>query len=183
MKFLADFFPILLFFVAYQAYDIYVATAVAILSSVLQVAFYWFTRHRVEKMHLVTLGLLLVFGGLTLLLRDPLFIKWKPTVVNWLFGIVFLGSHLVGRKTMIERMMSHTIELPSRIWTRLNLGWSVFFFASGVLNLYVAFNFPEATWVNFKLFGMLGLTLVFILLQAFYMARHIQDQNPTREEP
>jgi len=183
MKFLADFFPILLFFIAYQAYDIYVATAVAIASSFLQVAFYWITRHRVEKMHLVTLGLLVVFGGLTLLLRDPLFIKWKPTVVNWLFGIVFLGSHFLGQKTMIERMMSHTIELPTGIWFRLNIGWALFFIASGLLNLYVAFNFPEETWVNFKLFGMLGLTLLFIVLQAFYMARHIQDQNPTQEEP
>ncbi len=182
MKFLADFFPILLFFIAYQMYDIYVATAVAIGSSFLQVGFEWFRHRKVERMHLITLGLLVVFGGLTLILRDPLFIKWKPTVVNWLFGAVFLGSQLFGRKTMIERMMTHAIELPKRIWVRLNLAWGLFFIGSGILNLYVAFNFAEETWVNFKLFGMLGLTVVFIILQAFYMARHVQDPPSTPEE-
>ncbi len=183
MKFLADFFPILLFFVAYQMYDIYVATAVAIAASFLQVGFYWLKHRQVQKMHLVTLGLLVVFGGLTLLLRDPVFIKWKPTVVNWLFAVAFLGSQFVGRKTMVERMMSHAVEVPGIIWTRLNLAWTLFFAGSGLLNLYVAFNFPEETWVNFKLFGMLGLTLVFVVLQAFYMARHIKDGEPAPEEP
>ncbi len=182
MKFLADFFPILLFFISYQLYDIYVATAVAITAAFLQVGYSWFVRHHVERMHLITLGLLVVFGGLTLILRDPLFIKWKPTVVNWLFGLVFLGSHFIGDKTMVERMMKHAVVLPGRIWSRLNISWSLFFIASGILNLYVAFNYPEATWVNFKLFGMLGLTMLFIILQAFYMARHIQDATPTKEE-
>ena len=182
MKFLADFFPILLFFVAYQLYDIYVATAVAIVASFLQVGFSWLVKRHVERMHLITLALLVVFGGLTLLLRDPLFIKWKPTVVNWLFGLVFLGSHFVGKYCMVERMMRSAVELPGLIWTRLNISWTLFFFFSGALNLYVAFNYAEETWVNFKLFGMMGLTLLFIVLQAFYMARHIQDQNPTQEE-
>jgi intracellular septation protein len=182
MKLLTDFFPILLFFGAYQLYDIYVATAVAIATSFLQVGYFWLVRHRVEKMHLITLGLLVVFGGLTLLLRDPLFIKWKPTVVNWLFGITFLGSQYIGPRTMVERMMSHAVELPGLIWKRLNLSWALFFFGSGLLNLYVAFNYEESTWVNFKLFGMLGLTMLFVVLQAFYMARHIQDQKPSQEE-
>ncbi|MCB1867933.1 MAG: septation protein A [Gammaproteobacteria bacterium] len=177
MKFLADFLPIVLFFFAYQLYDIYVATAVAIVASVLQVGYSWLFRKKIEKMHLVTLGLLVVFGGLTLALRDPLFIKWKPTVVNWLFATVFLGSQFVGKKSMVERMMSHAIELPANIWTRLNISWGIFFLGSGILNLYVAFNFSEETWVNFKLFGMLGLTVVFVVLQSFYMARHIQDQK------
>ena len=177
MKFLTDFLPILLFFVAYQLYDIYVATAVAIAASVLQVGYLRLFRKKIEKMHLVTLGLLVVFGGLTLLLHDPLFIKWKPTVVNWLFATVFLGSQFIGNKSMIERMMSHAIDLPARIWTRLNLSWGVFFLGSGVLNLYVAFNYSEQAWVKFKLFGMLGLTVIFVILQSFYMARHVRDQN------
>ena len=177
MKFLTDFLPILLFFVAYQLYDIYVATAVAIAASVLQVGYLRLFRKKIEKMHLVTLGLLVVFGGLTLLLHDPLFIKWKPTVVNWMFAIVFLGSQFIGNKSMIERMMSHAIDLPARIWTRLNLFWGVFFLGSGVLNLYVAFNYSEQAWVKFKLFGMLGLTVIFVILQSFYMARHVRDQN------
>ena len=182
MKFLTDFFPIILFFLAYQIYDIYIATAVAIGGSCVQVGYYWFRNRRVEKIHLVTLALLILFGGLTLILRDPLFIKWKPTVVNWLFAGVFLGSHVIGQKTIVERMMSHAVTLPSDIWVRLNAAWSLFFFASGALNLYVAFNYPEATWVNFKLFGLLGLTMVFVVLQALYMARHIQEQETTPEE-
>jgi len=177
MKFLTDFLPILLFFVAYQLYDIYVATAVAIAASALQVGYLWLFKKKIEKMHLVTLGLLVIFGGLTLLLRDPVFIKWKPTVVNWLFAVAFIGSQFIGKKPVIERMMSHAIELPGAIWTRLNMSWSVFFLGSGALNLYVAFNYAEETWVNFKLFGMLGLTLLFVILQSFYMARHIQDQS------
>ena len=103
-------------------------------------------------------------------------------MVNWLFGLVFLGSRLIGERTVVERMMRHAVELPRRIWNRLNLAWSLFFIASGALNLYVAFNFTEETWVNFKLFGMLGLTAAFVVLQAFYMARHIQDQPSTQEE-
>jgi intracellular septation protein len=182
MKFLADFFPILLFFVAYQLYDIYVATAVAIAASFIQVGYFWLRNHRVEKMHLVTLALLILFGGLTLILRDPLFIKWKPTVVNWLFAVVFLGSHFIGKKTIVERMMSHAVTLPLEIWVRLNTAWSLFFVASGALNLYVAFNYAEATWVNFKLFGLLGLTMVFVVLQALYLARHVQEQDTTPEE-
>jgi intracellular septation protein len=182
MKFLTDFLPILLFFIAYQLYDIYVATAVAITASALQVGYLWLFKKKIEKMHLITLGLLVVFGGLTLALRDPLFIKWKPTVVNWLFAAAFLGSQFIGKKPMVERMMSHAIELPANIWNRLNISWGVFFLGSGLLNLYVAFNYAEETWVNFKLFGMLGLTLVFVILQSFYMARHIQDQNPEESQ-
>lgn len=126
MKLIIDFFPILLFFIAYQYYDIYVATEVAIGASILQVGYFWFVRRHVEKMHLVTLALLILFGGLTLALRDPLFIKWKPTVVNWLFGIVFLGSQLIGKKNMVARMMGHAVELPATIWNRLNLAWALF---------------------------------------------------------
>ncbi|MCP5418192.1 MAG: septation protein A [Chromatiaceae bacterium] len=177
MKLLTDFLPIVLFFVAYQLYDIYVATAVAIATSILQVGYFWLLRKQLEKMHLVTLGLLVIFGGLTLLLRDPLFIKWKPTVVNWLFATVFVGSQFIGKKPLVARVMGHAVDLPDAIWGRLNISWGLFFLVSGALNLYVAFNFSEAAWVNFKLFGMLALTVVFIILQSFYMARHAQDRS------
>ena len=177
MKLLTDFLPIVLFFVAYQLYDIYVATAVAIATSILQVGYFWLFHKQLEKMHLVTLGLLVIFGGLTLLLRDPLFIKWKPTVVNWLFATVFVGSQFIGKKPLVARVMGHAVDLPDAIWGRLNISWGLFFLVSGALNLYVAFNFSEAAWVNFKLFGMLALTVVFIILQSFYMARHAQDRS------
>jgi intracellular septation protein len=177
MKFLTDFFPILLFFIAYQAYDIYVATAVAIGASAAQVAYFQIRHKKVEKMQWITLGLLIFFGGLTLLLRDPDFIKWKPTVVNWLFAIAFLGSQFIGKKSLLQRMMDQAVTLPDDIWTRLNYIWISFFLGIGLLNLYVAFNFSEETWVNFKLFGMLGVTFVFIIAQGFYIARHVKDED------
>jgi intracellular septation protein len=173
MKFLFDLFPILLFFLAYKLYDIYVATAVAIGAAFVQTGAYWLKHRKFEKMHLVTLGILVLFGGLTLALHDPMFIKWKPTVVNWLFGIAFLGSQVIGKKTLIERMMGHAISAPSAVWGRLNWAWTLFFVFMGLLNLYVAFNFSEDTWVNFKLFGMMGLTLVFVFAQAFYLSRYM----------
>lgn len=179
MKLLFDFLPILLFFAAYQLYDIYVATAVAIAVSGAQVAWLWLRHRRVERMILITFVLILVLGGTTLALQDEVFIKWKPTAVNWLFGTVFLGSMLVGKKTAIEYMMGTQIELPALVWLRLNLAWAVFFIAIGVANLYVAFNFDTDTWVNFKLFGMLGLTLAFVVGQAFYLARHLKVPTET----
>jgi len=176
MKFLYDFFPIVLFFIAYKLYGMYVATAVIIVSSLLQVGYSWFRHRKVEKMHLITLVIVLVFGGLTLILQDPVFIKWKPTVVNWLFAVAFLGSQFIGAKTLVERMMSTQIELPSPVWRRLNLTWVAFFIVSGAANIYVAYNYSEDTWVNFKLFGVLGLTIAFIIIQAFYISRHLPDE-------
>ena len=176
MKFLYDFFPIVLFFIAYKLYGMYVATAVIIVSSLLQVGYSWFRHRKVEKMHLITLVIVLVFGGLTLILQDPVFIKWKPTVVNWLFATAFLGSQFIGAKTLVERMMSTQIDLPSPVWRRLNLTWVAFFVVSGAVNIYVAYNFSEDTWVNFKLFGVLGLTIAFIIIQAFYISRHLPDE-------
>lgn len=182
MKFLFDLFPILLFFAAYKLYDIYVATAVAIAAAFLQTGLYWLKHRKFENMHLVTLGILILFGGLTLVLRDPIFIKWKPTVVNWLFGAVFLGSQFIGKRTLVERMMSHAITVPGPVWLRLNLAWTLFFVAMGLLNLYVAYNYSEATWVNFKLFGMMGLTIAFVFAQAFYLSRYMQPGEENRQE-
>ncbi len=219
MKFLADFFPVILFFIAYKMYGIYVATAAAIAASVTQVGVHWFRHHKLEKMHVITLVLLVVFGGLTIILQDRAFIMWKPSIVNWLFALVFLGSHLIGDKPLIQRMMDHAIEIPDRIWARLNRMWVLFFIASGAANLYVANRYfvvedelralsgtaelniddcpgnftdqalslcleavqREETWVNFKLFGMMGLTIAFVLLQAFYMARYVKDEEPQQE--
>lgn len=182
MKILADLFPVILFFIAYQLYDIYVATQVAIGAAVLQVAYHKLRYGSVENMHWVTLGLLVVFGGLTLALRDPLFIKWKPTVVNWLFGCAFLLSQLFMKRSLLRRMMDHAVHLPDHAWLRLNMAWVVFFFAMGILNLYVAYNYSEEIWVNFKLFGFLGLTLAFMLAQGFYLARFIEAEKSTLED-
>lgn len=219
MKFLIDFFPVLLFFVAYKLQGIYVATGVAIAASAIQVGWLRLKHRRTETMHLVTLGLLVVFGGLTIALHDRTFIMWKPSIVNWLFAAAFLASQFIGDRPLIERMMSHAVQVPGSIWRRLNLMWSVFFILSGLANLYVADKFftaertlltasgkeqidlatcstafsgrlldlcitaqsREETWVNFKLFGMMGLTIAFVILQAFYLARHIQDNEAQQE--
>ncbi len=174
MKILADLFPVILFFVAYKLAGIYMATAAAIGASIVQVGWNRWRHGRVETMHWVTLGLILFFGGLTLLLRDPVFIKWKPTVVNWLFAAAFLGSALFMERSLLQRMMDHAVTLPDAVWKRLNLAWVSFFLFIGVANLYVAYNFSEEVWVDFKLFGMMGLTLLFLVAQGFYLSRYIQ---------
>jgi len=182
MKILADLFPVLLFFIAYQLAGIYVATQVAIAASVVQVAYHRLRYGRVENMHWVTLGLLVVFGGLTLALHDPTFIKWKPTVVNWLFAAAFLVSQLFMQRSLLQRMMDHAVTLPDAAWRRLNAAWVLFFFAMGVVNLYVAYSYSEEIWVNFKLFGFLGLTLLFMLGQGFYLARFMTpEKSPTED--
>ncbi len=177
MKLLYDFFPILLFFIAYKLDGIYTATGVAIAAAALQTGAFWLRHRRFEKMHLVTFGLLVFFGGLTLLLRDPVFIKWKPSVVNWLFAAVFLGSHWIGDKPVIERMMSHAIQAPSPVWLKLSWMWIAFFISVGLLNLYVAYSFSEETWVNFKLFGMLGITFAFVIAQGLYLGRYVIEDK------
>jgi len=178
MKILFDFLPIVVFFIAYKMFDIYVATAVAIAASVVQVGFTWWTTRKLEKMQLATLAIIVFFGGATLLLEDEMFIKWKPTAVNWLFGIAFLVSQFVGKKTLVEHAMGANIHLPPSIWIRLNMSWVVFFMSLGFANLYVMYNFDTDTWVNFKLFGMLGLTVAFVVAQGLYLGRHIKDPDP-----
>lgn len=195
MKLFFDFLPIALFFIAYkfgggiyqwdgQEYDIkgiYVATAVMIIASILQVTITWFLTRKVEKSHLITLVLVVVLGGATLWLQNPNFIKWKPTAVNWLFAFAFFASMVFTKKSLLERMMAAHIEMPAAIWFKLNIAWILFFIGSGLANLYVAFNFEEATWVNFKLFGLLGLTIVFIIGQSIYLAQHAVEV-PSKDE-
>ena len=186
MKLFFDFLPIVLFFLAYkfgggdysfngqtyQVEGIYAATAVMIIATLVQVSYTWLRHRTVERAHIITLALVVLLGGLTLWLQNPDFIKWKPTAVNWLFALVFVGAYLFTDKSLLERMMGDHIQLPGKVWSRLNVAWILFFLASGVANLYVAFNFDEATWVTFKLFGMLGLTIVFVIAQSIYLARH-----------
>jgi intracellular septation protein len=143
-----------------------------IVATLVQVSYSWLRHRTVERAHIITLALVVLLGGLTLWLQNPDFIKWKPTAVNWLFALVFIGAYLFTDKSLLERMMGEHIQLPGKVWARLNVAWIVFFTASGVANLYVAFNFDEATWVNFKLFGMLGLTIAFVIAQSIYLARH-----------
>jgi intracellular septation protein len=208
MKFLFDYLPVLLFFAVYKFYAdipngfiqgvnalplmaltpgkagdaIFLATATAILASMVQVCVYWLRHRRFEKMHLISLALITVFGGATLMLQDPLFIKWKPTILNWAFGAVFLGSQFIGARPLVERMMGHAVAVPGEIWRRINLAWVAFFAGAGLANLFVAYRFSEEAWVNFKLFGLLGLTLVFVFGQALYLARYMEEGPETKGE-
>ena len=164
---------------------IYLATLAAILVTLLQVAGAAILTRKLEKMPLITLALLLVFGGATLALKDPVFIQWKPTAINWLFGLVFLGSHLIGDKPLVQRMMGHAIEISERrVWIQLNLAWVAFFAVAGIANMIVApeidplgLQFSEDTWVDFKLFGLMGMTLAFVVAQAFYLARYMPNTD------
>ena len=184
MKLLFDFFPLVLFFGAFKLYDIYVATLVAMAASLAQVVFIRIRHHRFETTHLVTLFVILLFGGMTLIFQDDMFIKWKPTIVNWIFAVVVLGSQFIGKRTVLERLLGGQMQMPARIWKKVNVSWGLFFFVSGLLNLYVAFYFrthlDEAArtdfWVNFKVFGLLGLTLAFSIIQMMIVARYITTE-------
>ena len=163
MKLFYDLLPLILFFAAYKIYDIYVATAVIIASSILQVTLSLIRHKRVEKTYIITLVSVVILGGATLLFRNPDFIKWKPTIVNWILAIVFLMSSYLGSKTLVERMMGSVLTLSELTWKRLNLSWVIFFIVCGIANLYVAYQFSESSWVNFKVFGLSGMSLLFIL--------------------
>lgn len=187
MKFLFDFFPIALFFITFKFYDdpqegVLAATAVAIVATIIQVFLFWLKNKRIEKMHIVTLILITVLGGATLILKDPVFIKWKPTGVNWAFAIAFLGSQFIGSKPLVKRMMAHAVELPEAVWHKLNYAWVIFFTAMGFANLYVAFNYDLSTWVDFKTYGMLGLTFLFVILQAIYLAKHMPEEEKINDK-
>ena len=177
MKFLFDLFPVILFFVAFKAANIYVATMTAIGATVLQIAWVWWRHGKVDTMLWVSLALVAVFGGATLVLHDETFIKWKPTILYWLFSGVLLVSATVMKKNLIRAMLEQQMALPEALWGRLNLAWAGFFATMGALNLFVALNYPTETWVNFKLFGGMGLMLAFIVAQGLLLARYIEEKK------
>lgn len=175
MKQLFEFFPIVLFFIAYKLYDIYVATAVVMTATLIQVTYSWVRYRKVEPMQWVTLGLVTVMGGLTLYLQDEQFIKWKLSIIEWLFGGILFSSQFIGDKTFIERMMSSNLTLPKSVWNRLNLMWGVFFTSVGFINVYVMYNFSTDDWVTFKTFGVPGLMVLFIVSQMLYLYKYVPE--------
>lgn len=174
MKLLFDLFPLVLFFAAYKFADIYVATGVAMAASVLQIVWLLVRRRKIEPMHWINLTIIVVFGGATLFLHDEVFIKWKPTVLYWLFAAVLGGGQWLFKRNFLRSMLGAQIQLPDPVWSRLNLAWVTFFATVGGLNLYVAYNWPTETWVSFKVFGIFGLLLVFVVLQSLYLGRHMK---------
>ena len=196
MKQFIDFIPLLLFFIVYKieprivdiaGHDlsiggIYSATAMLIISSVVVYGFLFFKQRKLEKSQWLTLIACLVFGSLTLAFHSETFLKWKAPVVNWLFALAFAGSHFIGDKVLIKRMMGHALSLPDAIWTRLNVAWIGFFLFCGAANLFVAFTY-QSIWVDFKVFGSLGMTVLFLIAQGIYLSRHLHDTDPTDTTP
>lgn len=175
MQFLYDFFPIIIFFTVYKIAGIYAATASAIIVSFAQVALYWLKHHKFSNLQVITFLIILLLGGATLILHKPIFIKWKPSIIYWLFALVFFCSHFIGKKPLICYMMDKKIKLPEKIWARLNFSWVIFFAILGLANIYVVYHYNTNTWVNFKLFGILGITIIFVVIQALYLTRFVKE--------
>ncbi|MBQ0131152.1 MAG: septation protein A [Comamonas sp.] len=183
MKLLLDFFPIILFFAAFKLWGIYAATAVAIVATIVQIVYLRLKTGKVEPMQWISLAIIVLFGGATLIAQDENFIKWKPTVLYWLMGGALLFGQLIWKKNFLKSLMGAQMQLPDHVWQTLNWAWSGFFAAMGVLNLWVAFHFDTDTWVSFKMFGGIGLMLLFVVAQAFYLGRYLKDtpQGATKE--
>jgi intracellular septation protein len=176
---LIDFIPVLLFLLAFKIYGIYVATTVGIIATALQVVVTRLVRKKFDNQQLVTLAVFSVFGGMTLYFHNPIFVKWKPTIVFWVFGIAFLLSQFIGEKPIAQRMLEKVLEgnvaLPGRVWSRLNLAWATFFIVLGGLNLFVAYHFDTDVWVNFKVYGIMGILLLFSFIQAIFLSRFLAE--------
>lgn len=184
MQVLLDFLPVIAFAVAYWLTDFQTAVVVIMVAMVIQVGVTWLVTGTVGRMTLTSAVLVVVLGSISLLLKNELIFKWKPTILNWAFAAVFLGSQFIGTRPIVQRLLQSVakeeISLASQDWRTLNLMWVAFFLMSGAANLYVAYNFPEHIWVNFKVFGLLGLTVVFVLMQAAWLAR--REHGPARGE-
>ena len=177
MKFLFDLFPVILFFIAFKIYGIFVATAVAIAGTFLQIGWVWFRPRKVDTMLWVSLVIVTFFGGATLLLQDETFIKWKPTVLYWLFACILAGGALFMKKNLMKSLLSEQMQLPDVAWTRMNWSWVGFFTFMGFANLAVAYSFSTDAWVNFKLFGGIGLMLAFVLVQGMLLSKYIEEEK------
>jgi intracellular septation protein len=177
MKFLFDLFPVILFFIAFKFFGIFAATAVAMIATIAQIIYVKFRHGVVDKMLMISGAIITVFGGATLLLHDPQFIQWKPTILYWLFTAGLLGAQFLFKKNPMRSMMEKQISLPDAIWSRLNIAWALLFLALGFLNLYVADHYSQDTWVNFKLFGVTGIMFVFIILQTILISKYLPKDD------
>lgn len=177
MKLFFDFLPIIVFFAAYYLGDIYIATGAAIAASIIQVVYLYARGHKPEFMNWMALGMIVVLGSATLLFKNEMFIKWKPTGVYWLLSLVFLSSQLFAKQPLVKTMLQNSVEIPEKKWGILNLSWVLFFLVMGALNLFVVYNFSTEIWVNFKLFGSLGLTFLFVIGQGFYLMKYMPQEN------
>lgn len=173
MKQIVDFLPLVVFFVFYKIYDIFVASAALVVATVFALIFTWMKYRQVEKMALISALMVVIFGSLTFSFQNDLFIKWKVTVIYILFSVILLVSQLILKKSFIQQILGKELILPNRVWSKINLSWALFFLICGVINLYVAFWLPQEVWVNFKVFGLTLLTLLFTVISGIYIYRHM----------
>jgi intracellular septation protein len=206
MKLLLDFLPLLLFFGSFKFADhnkeaaaawatqhfggiisggvvsaaqapVLLATIVVILATIVQVALVKLSGRKIDRLLWITLGIVVVLGGATVWLNDETFIKWKPTVYNWVLATVMLVTQFVFRRDPLKAVIGAQMKLPAGVWGKLSVAYALFFIAMGALNLYVAFNYPTETWVDFKVFVLTGLMIVFVVAQAFWLSRYIEDDT------
>ncbi len=180
-KFLFDLFPLILFFVAYRFADIYVATAVAMVAAIGQIAYIKIRRQPIEGTHWINLSVIVVFGGATLWLQNDVFIKWKPTVLYWMFAVILVGSQVFLGRNLLKKLLGSKVTIAEQGWRGLNFIWSGFFVFAGAVNLFVAFSgyFSESQWVNFKVFGLMGMLVVFVIAQSLWLSKHmVEHESP-----
>ena len=177
MKFFFDLFPVILFFITFKFFGIYVATATAIIATILQIGWVKHKHGKVDGMLIASGVIIVIFGGATLLLHDETYIKWKPTVLYWLFAIGLISANSIFKKNLIRNLMEKQINMPDSIWGKLNLAWALFFAGLGVLNLYIAFNFSTDIWVNFKLFGTIALMFAFVIGQSLVLGKYMTEKD------
>ncbi len=179
LSLLYDFVPVLLFFMAFKFYGIYAATLVGIVVTALQVLISAVWLRRFDKKQVITLGVFILFGGMTLYFHNPIFVKWKPTIIFWIFSLALLFSQFFGKKTLVQRMLESMVNakatVPSGVWKKLNFAWAVFFLSLGAVNIYVGYTFSTDAWVNFKFYGITVLLLAFSFGQAIFLARYLVE--------
>lgn len=172
-----EFIPLIIFFIFYKFADIYWATGALIVTSALHILYFFATKQKVPTKTWIFFALIAGFGGLTIFLQDDTFLKWKVTIINEFFALALLVSHYVFKKNLIQQLMGDALELPSEIWAKLNLAWVTFFASCGILNAYIAFNFSQEIWVNFKVFGLMGLTFVFAIGTVLVLNKYLPEEN------
>jgi len=182
MQLLLDYIPIIAFILAYFYRDIFFATIVLMTVMPVVLLLQWLLTRKLNRIYASSTALVLALGGLTLAFRNPTFLYWKPTVLNWAIAIVFLGSQWIGERTIVERMLGNAAKLTKDQWQRLNQTWVTFFVLVGGVNLYVAYTYSEAFWVNFKLFGMLSITLVFVIIQSIWLTSKAQKNESAQTD-
>jgi intracellular septation protein len=185
MQSFLEFLPLVVFYIVWKFSDIYWATGALIVMSALQVLFYIVRKEKVPTKTWIFFGLISVFGGLTIFMHDDTFLKWKVTIINGVFAIALIVSNYIFKKNIIKQFLGESLTLPDKIWNNLNLSWALFFGFCGILNLYIAFNFEQEVWVNFKVFGLTGLMVVFSISSILALYKYLpkeETDNKTTDE-